>query len=131
MDIEQRTVGDVLVLSIRGDITMVGGGATRIADAVRGALEPGRDRLLIDLGHVRYVDSAGLGGLVEAFAAARNRGGALKLLHVTDRLNNLLVITRLLTVFECLDSEADAVESFSKDSPILAGAVAVRARRAL
>lgn len=114
MDIQQRAVGDVVVLSVHGDITM-GVAATRLADAVRRALARNQSHLLLDLGHVRYVDSAGLGELVQAFSAARNRGGTLKLLHVTDRLNDLLVVTRLLTVFDCFDREADAVESFSRE----------------
>jgi anti-sigma B factor antagonist len=112
MKIEQRTVGDVVVLSITGDIAMTGDGASRVADKVRSVLQSGHHRLLLDLGHVRYVDSAGLGELVHAFSAARNRGGALKLLNVTQRLNDLLVVTRLVTVFECFDQEAAALASF-------------------
>ena len=112
MNIDQRTVGDVVVLSITGDIATNGAGASRVADKVRGVLQDGHDRLLLDLGHVRYVDSAGLGTLVQAFSAARNRGGALKLLNVTERLYDLLVVTRLLTVFECFDQEAEALASF-------------------
>ena len=71
---------------------------------------------------MRYVDSAGLGELVQAYSAARNRGGTVKMLHVTDRMNDLLVVTKLLTVFECFDSEADAVESFEPAIAIPAGA---------
>ena len=112
MTIEQRTVGDVVVLSIIGDIAMNGGGASQIADTVRQVLEDGHNRLLLDLGHVRYVDSAGLGALVHAFSTARNRGGALKLLNVTERLNDLLVLTKLLTVFDSFDQEAEALASF-------------------
>jgi anti-sigma B factor antagonist len=112
MNIEQRTVGDVVVLSISGDITMNGTGANRVADKVRNILEKGHDRLVLDLGRVRYVDSAGLGELIHAFSAVRNRGGAMKLLNVTKRLNDLLVVTKLLTVFECFDQESEALTSF-------------------
>src|SRR5258705_11317514 len=112
MNIEERIVGDVAVLSITGDIAMNGAGASRVADKVRSVLQNGHDRLLLDLGHVRYVDSAGLGELVHAFSAARNRGGSLKLLNVTKRLNDLLVVTRLLSVFDCFDQEAEALASF-------------------
>jgi anti-sigma B factor antagonist len=66
----------------------------------------------MDLGGVSYVDSAGLGDLVRAYAAARNRGGTLKLLHVASRLRDLLVVTKLLTVFDTYDSEAAALASF-------------------
>lgn len=112
MRIERRKVGDVVVLSIRGDITMGESGAIRVADKVRGALQEGHDRLLLDLGYVRYVDSAGLGGLVQAYAAVRNRGGAIKLVNVTKRLNDLLVATRVLTLFDCFDQESEALASF-------------------
>jgi anti-sigma B factor antagonist len=110
--IEQRIIGDVVVLSIAGDIAMNGAGSTRVADAVRSHLQQGHDRLVLDLGHVRYVDSAGLGELVQALSAVRNRGGAMKLLNVTKRLNDLLVMTRLLTVFDCVDLETEALTSF-------------------
>ena len=124
MNIEQRTIGDVVVLSIVGDIAMNGAGATRVADAVRTELQQGHDRLVLDLGHVRYVDSAGLGELVQALSAARNRGGAMKLLNVTKRLNDLLVVTKLLTVFDCFDQESEALTSFE---PRLARARPLRA----
>jgi anti-sigma B factor antagonist len=80
MKIEQRTVGDVVVLSIIGDIAMNGTGASRVADTVRSILKGGHDRIVLDLEHVRYVDSAGLGDLVRAISAVRNRGGEMKLL---------------------------------------------------
>ena len=101
-----------MVLSVVGDMTLNGSGATMIADKVRSEMVQGQNRFVLDLGHVRYVDSAGLGELVHAFSAARNRGGAMKLLNVTKRVNDLLVLTRLLTVFECFDSEDAAVASF-------------------
>ena len=112
MNIEEREIGDVMVLSVVGDITMNGTEATQVADKVRSGLHEGHDRFVLDLGHVRYVDSFGLGELVQAFAAVRNRGGSIKLLNVTRRLNDLLVLTRLLTVFDCFDQEAEALASF-------------------
>ena len=112
MNIEQRTVGDVVVLSIEGDITMVESGAPRLADKVRSVLQQGDNRILLDLGRVRYVDSGGLGELVHAYSTVRNRGGAIKLLNVTKRLNDLLVMTRLLTIFDCFNNESEALASF-------------------
>jgi len=111
MNIEQKRIGDVVILTVNGDITM-GDNAARVADAVRRELDVERNRLVLDLGRVRYIDSTGLGVLVEGFSATKNRGGALKLLHVTGRINTLLVITKLLTVFECFDDEAEAIASF-------------------
>jgi anti-sigma B factor antagonist len=112
MNIKERSIDDVVILELLGDITMNETGTTSISDRVRRLLLGGPDHFVLDMGHVRYVDSAGLGDLIQAFAAARNRGGALKLLNVTKRLNDLLILTRLLTVFECFDSEADALASF-------------------
>jgi anti-anti-sigma factor len=116
MNIERRTVGDVLVLSIRGDITMNDSGASRVADRVRSAVQEGHTRLVLDLGHVRYVDSAGLGDLVQAYTAARNRGGTVKLINVTKRLHDLLAVTKLLPVFDRFDQESDALASFEQDA---------------
>lgn len=114
MTIDERTVGDVIILTLRGDVTMNATGTTGISDKVRGILLSGPSHLVLDMQHVRYVDSAGLGDLVQAFTAVRNRGGALKLLNVTKRLNDLLILTRLLTVFECFDAEAEALGSFER-----------------
>ena len=112
MTFEQRTVGDVVVLSINGDIAMNGEGANLLADQVRELVQAGHNRLILDLGRVRYVDSAGLGELVHALSVVRNRGGEMKLLNVTRRMGDLLVLTRMLTVFDCFDREAQALASF-------------------
>jgi anti-sigma B factor antagonist len=112
VSIEKRMAGDVMVLSVVGDMTLDGSGALMIADKVRSEMVQGQTRFVLDLGHVRYIDSAGLGELIHAFAAVRNRGGALKLLNVTKRVNELLVLTRLLTVFESFDTEEEALASF-------------------
>jgi anti-sigma B factor antagonist len=123
MTFEQRIVGDVVVLSINGDIAMNGEGANLLAERVREVLQAGHNRLILDLGHVRYVDSAGLGELVHALSVVQNRGGAMKLLNVTRRLGDLLVLTRLWTVFDRFDREAEAMASFEGQP------VALRARR--
>lgn len=114
MKIEKRTVGSVTILTIDGDILITGQDITPIADEVRHLLEQGHTRLLLDLGHVQYVDSRGLGELVHAFSAVRNRGGALKLMNVTPRIADLLIVTRLSTVFECFASQAEAMASFER-----------------
>ena len=68
--------------------------------------------MLLNLGEVSYVDSAGLGEIVQSYATVNKSGGALKLLNITKRIKDLLSITKLLTVFECHDNEAEAVKSF-------------------
>ena len=90
------------------------GGGSRVSDAVRALLRDGRYHFVLDMTRVRYVDSVGLGELVEAYAAVKNRGGALKLMHVGRRLRDLLVVSRMLTVFDAYDSEDDALASFTR-----------------
>jgi len=114
MQIGQRIVGDVTVIEITGDITLSKGGDVLIKDKVQSLLQQGTRKLLVDLGNVSYVDSAGLGQLVQVYATTNHLGGSLKLLRVTKRLKDLLVLTKLLTVFETYDDEAEAIASFKK-----------------
>jgi anti-sigma B factor antagonist len=114
MQIGQRMVGDVAIVEITGDITLSKGGDVIIKDKVQSLLQQGNRKLLLDLGNVSYVDSAGLGQLVQVYATTSHLGGGLKLLRVTKRLKDLLVLTKLLTVFETFDDEAEAVASFKK-----------------
>jgi anti-sigma B factor antagonist len=111
MRIEERMIDDVVVAKVHGDI-ILNGSSPALAERVRSLLEQDRRRIVLDLGDVRYVDSGGLGELVESFSAAKNRGGVIKLARVTKRLNDLLVITKLLNVFECFETEDEAIESF-------------------
>jgi anti-sigma B factor antagonist len=116
MQLEQRVAGDVAIVKVVGDITLNKGGDVLLKDKVQSLIQQGHKNLLIDLSGVSYVDSAGLGELVQAYATAKNRGGALKLLGVTKRLRDLLVVTKLLTVFDTFDSEAEALASFGAAS---------------
>ena len=111
MQLEQRIAGDVAIITVTGDITLNKGGNVLLKDKVQSLLQQGHKNLLIDLSGVSYVDSAGLGELVQAYATTKNRGGALKLLNVTKRLKDLLVVTKLLTVFDAFDTEAAALAS--------------------
>jgi anti-sigma B factor antagonist len=112
MQIEQRAVGDVVIVVVTGDITLNSGGEVMLKDKIRSLLEQGHMKLVLDLGRVSYVDSAGLGELVHAHATAKNKGGSLRLLNVNKRLKDLLTITKLVTVFDSYDTEATAVASF-------------------
>ena len=112
MQIEQQEVGDVVVLTITGDIIAGRGADIRLKDKVNSLLQDGHRKLIVNLAAVTYVDSAGLGQLVQAHATAAKAGGTLKLLHVTKRLRDLLVVTKLLVVFDAFDSEAEALASF-------------------
>jgi anti-sigma B factor antagonist len=83
-----------------------------LKDKIRSLLQQGRQKLLLDLGNVSYVDSAGLGQLVQAHVTVKKAGGSLKLLNLTKRLHDLLILTRLATVFDTYDTEAEALASF-------------------
>ncbi len=112
MQLVERMAGNVAIVKVTGDITLNKGGDVLLKDKVQSLLQQGHKNLVIDLSEVSYVDSAGLGELVQAYATAKNRGGALKLLSVTKRLKDLLVVTKLLTVFDPFDTEAEALASF-------------------
>ncbi|HEY5617373.1 MAG TPA: STAS domain-containing protein [Vicinamibacterales bacterium] len=112
MKLEERIVGSVAIVTVTGDITLNKGGDVLLKDKVQSLLHQGYKDLLIDLSGVSYVDSAGLGELVQAYVTTRNRGGTLRLLNLTKRIRDLLVVTKLLTVFEAYDNESAALASF-------------------
>ena len=109
MQIEERTSGDVVIVSVKGDITLGRGGDVLLKDKIGSLLQQGRTKIVLDLGNV---DSAGLGQLVRISATTTNKGAQLRLIHLTKRLTDLLVLTKLLTVFQTYDSEAEALASF-------------------
>ena len=113
MNISQRTVGDVVIVDVSGKITLGDMGDAALKDKMRSLVQQGYKKVLLNLGDVSYVDSAGLGEIVQAYATVSKNGGTLKLLNVTKRIKDLLSITKLLTVFDTFDSEAEAVTSFS------------------
>jgi len=107
MKLDERESGDVTVLAITGEITLSAGGDVQLKDKIQSLLQQGRKKILLDLGNVSYVDSAGLGQLVQATVTASKNGGKLKLLNLTKRLNDLLVVTKLSTVFDIVEKEGD------------------------
>ena len=112
MQIEERTVGDVVVLDLKGKITL-GEGDELLKDKVNSLINQGQRKIVLNLAEVPYLDSAGLGEVVRAYTTVSRQGGSLKLLNLTKRITDLLSITKLLTVFETFDSEKEAVGSFS------------------
>ena len=113
MNIAERMIGDVVVVDVSGKITLGDGGDMVLKDKMRSLIQQGKTKILLNLGDVSYVDSAGLGEIVQAYGTVTKTGGALKLVNTTKRIKDLLAITKLLTVFETFDSEAEAVTSFS------------------
>src|SRR5437899_11734923 len=113
MHIAERNVGEVVVVDVSGKITLGDGGDAALKDKMRSLVQQGHKKLLLNLGDVSYVDSAGLGEIVQSYATVNKNGGTLKLLNMTKRIKDLLSITKLLTVFDTFDNEADAVRSFT------------------
>src|SRR3989442_7192472 len=112
MQIEERSTGDVTILDLKGRMT-IGEGDELLKDKINSLILQSRKNLILNLEGVPYIDSAGLGEIVRTYTTVSRQGGNLKLLNLTKRISDLLSITKLLTVFETYDSEADAVRSFS------------------
>jgi len=112
MTVSERAVGSVTFIDIEGQLTL-GDGADRLQDKVRSLLLQNQKQLIVNLAGVSYMDSAGLGQLIQSYATTSKQGGVLKLVNLTSRLRDLLVITKLSTVFDTFDNEAAALASFS------------------
>src|SRR6476619_4109756 len=112
MQITERLVGDVMILDLKGKITL-GEGDELLKDKVNSIVSQNHRKIVLNLADVPYIDSAGLGEIVRTYTTVSRQGGNLKLLNLTKRITDLLAITKLLTVFETYESENDAVQSFS------------------
>jgi anti-sigma B factor antagonist len=112
LTLKERQAGDVTILDLSGKVT-IGEGSVQLREAVRKLLDEGKKKILLNLGDVSYVDSSGIGELVSSYTTTNNQGGQLKLLNLTKKIKDLLMITKLLTVFQTYENEQDAVASFS------------------
>ena len=113
MDIKERVVDGVSVLDLSGKIVL-GEGDGQVRDRIKDLLSDGQRKILLNLGDITYIDSAGLGALISSYTTTKREGGSLKLMNLTKRIQDLLAITKLITVFDTYDTEAEAVVSFSK-----------------
>ncbi|MDQ1592112.1 MAG: anti-sigma factor antagonist, partial [Pyrinomonadaceae bacterium] len=111
LNINERQAGDVTVLDMSGKIT-IGEGSVALRSAIRKLIEEGKKKILLNLAQVSYVDSSGIGEFVASFTAIGREGGQLKLLNLTQKIQDLLAITKLLTVFDTYDDESSALNSF-------------------
>jgi len=111
LNISERQAGDVTILDLDGKIT-IGEGSVALRTAIRRLLEEGKKRLLLNLARVTYIDSSGIGELVSSYTAINKEGGQLKLLNLTQKIQDLLTITKLLTVFDVYENESEALSSF-------------------
>ena len=117
MQIAERKNGDVVLLDLKGKITL-GEGDELLKDKVNSLVNQGHRKIVLNLAEVPYIDSAGLGEIVRTYTTVSRQGGRLKLLGLTKRITDLLSITKLLTVFETFDSEDEAVRSFSASAQV-------------
>ncbi|MGI8671287.1 MAG: STAS domain-containing protein [Luteitalea sp.] len=112
MRIDERVVGGVTILDLSGKMTL-GEGDELLREKIASLVNAGQKQLLLNLEGVPYIDSAGLGEIVRTYTTVSRQGGKLKLLNLTKRIEDLLSITKLLTVFETYDTEAEAIQSYS------------------
>ncbi len=110
-----RQVGSVTIVDISGRIEL-GEESAAVRNVVGGLLSAGNKKILLNLAGVDYIDSSGLGALVSAFTTARKQGGELKLLNLTDKASDLMQVTKLYTVFDIANDEAQAVKSFDQST---------------
>jgi len=115
MKLVTRLIDSVEVVQINGRIEL-GEGSAAVRDVLRDLLAKGRKKILLNLADVDYIDSAGLGSLVSAFTSVRNEGGELKLVYLTKKVQDLLQMTKLYTVFDIFDDETAAIKSFDQSS---------------
>jgi anti-sigma B factor antagonist len=106
-----RDIVDVTVIDLDGRITL-GEGSNLLRDLIREKLSHGRRKILLNMAAVNYVDSTGLGELVSAYRLIKSEGGELKLLSLNKKVTDLLQITKLYTVFDTHNDEAQAIASF-------------------
>jgi anti-sigma B factor antagonist len=111
MKISSRNVNGVEIIKLEGKIT-IGAGDSQLREAILGALNSGKQNILLDMSGVTTIDSSGIGELVGSFTTVTNRGGKLKLLHLPPKVTDLLQVTQLITVFEVYENEQEAGASF-------------------
>jgi anti-sigma B factor antagonist len=111
MNVNIRTVGDVRIVDLSGKITL-GEETVTLRTTVRNLVKDGNKKIVLNLADVNYIDSSGVGELVSTYTTVTNAGGQLKLLQLTKKIQQLLAITKLLTVFDVFDDEKAAVASF-------------------
>ena len=111
LDVRERQAGDVTILDLSGEVR-IGDSSVALRESIRNLADTGKKKVLLNLAGVKYIDSTGIGELIASYATVTRQSGQLKLLNLTDRIQNLLVITKLLTVFDSYEDEGEALKSF-------------------
>jgi anti-sigma B factor antagonist len=106
-----REISDIVIVDLNGRITL-GEGCQSVGELVHELIAKNQKKILLNLAEVNFIDSAGIGTLTKCFVAAKRNGGAIKLLHLTTKIRDLLQITNLYTVFEVFADEQSAISSF-------------------
>lgn len=112
LSVDTREVDGVVIVDLGGRITLGDESSGKLRKAVRDLLAQGNKKILLNLGEVSYIDSSGLGELVSSYSTASNQGASVKLLNLQKKVQDLLQITKLYTVFDVATNEADAILSF-------------------
>ena len=112
LNIHERRIGNVTVLDMDGNIR-ISGNNVALQKAIRSLVDEGRNQIVLNLARVTYIDSSGLGELISSHVTLTNRGGQIKLLNLTQRLQELMTITKLLPIFDVYRNEPEAVDSFT------------------
>ena len=106
-----RDLGDIRIIELSGKIT-IGTGDVKLRELITQAVDDGKNNILLDLGGVTAIDSSGIGEMVACYTTVTKRGGRLKLMHLSPKINDILQVTQLITVFDVFDDEREAVGSF-------------------
>ena len=114
--INERRMGNVTVLDLKGRVR-IGGGTVSLHKSIRCLVAEGKTEILLNLAGVTHIDSSGLGELISSHITVNDKGGQIKLIHLTESLRELMIITKLLTVFDVYDDEPEALLSFT--GPVL------------
>jgi anti-sigma B factor antagonist len=109
---QTKTSGDVCVLSPEGKI-VIGDEVAALREKIKEVLDSGCKNILVNLQNVSYIDSTGVGALVGSFTTIRNQGGQMKLSNLSQRVRDILLVTKLLTVFDVYENEAEGTKSFA------------------
>ena len=111
MKIEKRKKSNVLILDLKGKI-LFGDGIEELRTAINNAIKENEKNLLLNFAEVPYLDSTGLGEVVRSYTTVKKEGGTVKIVNLTNKVKDLLTVTKLITVFEAFENEDDAIKSF-------------------
>lgn len=111
MKIEKRKKGDVTILDLKGKI-LIGEGIDELRESINNVIKADEKKLLLNFDQVPYLDSTGLGEVVRSYTSLKKEGGVVKIINLTQKVKDLLSVTKLITVFETFEDEDEAVNSF-------------------